>query len=122
MPHVKECREQRGDSYCYNWLLTIPEDFQKPFIPTHENMAALNLHLDQPKEKLAANLRKAFSGIVAGNVKESGVKAIREHGPFELSGDPELMTMIDGLLQDFVAQQRMKLPGSNYEPCYVIKK
>lgn len=122
MPHVKECREQRGDAYCYNWLLTIPEDFQKPFIPTHENMAELNLHLDQPKEKLAANLRKAFSGIVAGNVKESGVKAIQEKGPFELSGDPELMTMIDELLQDFVAQQRMKLPGSDYQPCYVIKK
>src|SRR5699024_7990175 len=83
MPHVKECRQQRGDSYCYNWLLTIPEDFQKPFIPTHDNMAALDLHLDQPKDKLAANLRKAFSGIVAGNVKEFGVNAIAEKGPFE---------------------------------------
>lgn len=122
MPQVKECRQQRGDSYCFNWLLTIPEDFQKPFIPTHENMAKLDLHLDQPKELLAANLRKAFSGIVAGNVKEFGVKAIAEKGPFELSGDPELMTMIDNLLKEFVKQQRMKLPGSTYTPCYIIKK
>jgi len=121
MPHVKECRQQRGDSYCYNWLLTIPEDFQKPFIPTHDNMAALDLHLDQPKDKLAANLRKAFSGIVAGNVKEFGVNAIAEKGPFELSGDSELMEMIDDLLRDFVEQQRMKLPGSEYRPCYIIK-
>lgn len=121
MPHVKDCRQQRGDSYCFNWLLTIPEDFQKPFIPTHENMAALDLHLDQPKEKLAANLRKAFSGIVAGNVKEFGVNAIAEKGPFELTGDPELMEMVDELLRDFVEQQRMKLPGSEYEPCYIIK-
>lgn len=104
MPHVKDCRQQRGDSYCFNWLLTIPEDFQKPFIPTHENMAALDLHLDQPKEKLAANLRKAFSGIVAGNVKEFGVNAIAEKGPFELTGDPELMEMVDELLRDFVEQ------------------
>ncbi len=122
MPHVKECRQHRGDSYCYNWLLTIPEDFQKPFIPTHDNMAALDLHLDQPKDKLAANLRKAFSGIVAGNVKEFGVNAIAEKGPFELSGDPELMEMVDDLLRDFVEQQRMKLPGSEYRPCYVIKR
>lgn len=122
MPHVKECRQQRGDSYCYNWLLAIPEDFQKPFIPTHENMAKLNLHLDQPKDKLAANLRKAFSGIVAGNVKEFGVNAIKEHGPFELSGDPELMEMIDALLVEFVEQQRMKLPGTEYVPCYTIKR
>ncbi len=121
MPHVKECRQQRGDSYCYNWLLTIPKDFQKPFIPTHENMAALDLHLNQPKDKLAANLRKVFSGIVAGNVKEFGVNAIAEKGPFELSGDPALMEMVDELLKDFVDQQRMKLPGSEYRPCYVIK-
>ena len=121
MPEVKECRQHRGDSYCYNWLLTIPEDFQKPFIPTHENMAALDLHLDQPKDKLAANLRKAFSGIVAGNVKEFGVNAIAEKGPFELSGDPELMEMVDELLRDFVEQQRMKLPGTEYQPCYIIK-
>lgn len=121
MPHVKDCRQQRGDSYCFNWLLTIPEDFQKPFIPTHENMATLDLHLDQPKEKLAANLRKAFSGIVAGNVKEFGVNAIAEKGPFELTGDPELMEIVDELLRDFVEQQRMKLPGSEYEPCYIIK-
>lgn len=121
MPHVKECRQQRGDSYCYNWLLSIPPDFQQPFLPDHESMAALDLHLEQPKEKLAANLRKAFSGIVAGNVKEFGVNAIAEKGPFELSGDPELMVMVDDLLRDFIAQQRMKLPGSEYKPCYVIK-
>ena len=122
MPRVKECREQRGDSYCFNWLISTPPDFQKPFIPTHENMAKLNLHLDQPKDQLAANLRKAFSGIVAGNVKEFGVKAIAEKGPYELSGNPELMGMIDELLRDFVKQQRMKLPGAEYVPCYVIKR
>ncbi len=122
MPHVKECRQKRGDSYCFDWLLTIPEDFQKPFIPSHENMAGLNLHLDQPKELLAANLRKAFSGIVAGNVKEFGVQAIKAHGPYVLSGDPELMEMVDDLLKDFVHQQRMKLPGSEYIPCYTIKR
>ena len=122
MPQVKECRELRGDAYCFNWLLTIPKDFQQPFIPTHENMAKLDLHLDQPKAQLAANLRKAFSGIVAGNVKEFGIQAIQKHGPFELSGDPELMEMIDQLLREFVLQQRMKLPGSEYTPCYTIRK
>lgn len=121
MPQVKECRELRGDAYCFNWLLTIPKDFQQPFIPTHENMAKLDLHLNQPKARLAANLRKAFSGIVAGNVKEFGIQSIQEHGPYELSGDPELMEMIDQLLQEFVEQQRMKLPGSEYTPCYTIK-
>jgi hypothetical protein len=30
------------------------------------------------------------------------------------------MRALDTLLQSFVAQQRMKLPGSRYVPCYRI--
>ncbi|QKO12700.1 LOG family protein YgdH [Dickeya solani] len=30
------------------------------------------------------------------------------------------MKSMDKLLQDFVSQQRMKLPGSAYVPCYEI--
>ena len=69
---------------------------------------------------LAADLRRAFSGIVSGNVKEQGIRAIERHGPFELVGDPAIMTMLDELLSAFVAQQRMKLPGTAYVPCYRV--
>ncbi len=51
--------------------------FQQPFRPTHANMAALNLQRDQPAHLLAADLRRAFSGIVAGNVKEEGMQRDR---------------------------------------------
>jgi hypothetical protein len=57
---------------------------------------------------------------VAGNVKDEGIRAIKQHGPFKLSGEPALMNLMDKLLQAFVAQGRMKLPGSKYEPCYQI--
>ncbi len=67
---------------------------------------------------LAANLRRAFSGIVTGNVKEQGIQAIEKYGPYELSGDPTIMALLDELLKSFVAQLRMKLPGSVYKPCY----
>ncbi len=122
MPEIKEYRKKREDAYRFNWSLLITEDFQTPFIPSHENMAALDLHRNQPKEKLAAALRRAFSGIVAGNIKEEGIKAIKEKGPFELHGDPEIMALVDNLLSDFVAQGRMKLPGSTYTPCYKIMR
>ncbi|KZS22318.1 nucleotide 5'-monophosphate nucleosidase PpnN [Wohlfahrtiimonas chitiniclastica] len=122
MPIVRENRKARDDAYCFNWSLAIAPELQKTFDPTHENMANLNLHKDQPKEKLAAALRQAFSGIVAGNIKEVGIKAIAEHGPYELHGAPELMDLIDQLLNDFVAQGRMKLPGEQYEPCYRVIK
>ncbi|XOV79147.1 MAG: nucleotide 5'-monophosphate nucleosidase PpnN [Aestuariibacter sp.] len=118
---VKEYRKQIGDSYHFNWSLKIEPEFQQPFEPSHENMANLNLHLDQGKAELAAALRRAFSGIVAGNVKAEGVKQIEKHGPFTIDGDKSLMTMLDTLLKSFVQQHRMKLPGSSeYEPCYRV--
>ncbi|PSV42677.1 nucleotide 5'-monophosphate nucleosidase PpnN [Photobacterium sp. GB-36] len=120
MTKVKEHRREIGDAYCFNWSLKIPAEFQMPFAPTHEAMANLDLHMDQPVDKLAANLRRAFSGIVAGNVKEEGIHEIERHGRFKIDGDKYLMDRMDKLLQDFVKQQRMKLPGSKYEPCYEI--
>jgi hypothetical protein len=81
-------------------------------------MRALALHRGQPVHRLAANLRRAFSGIVTGNVKENGVAAIERYGPYELAADPQIMPLLDELLTAFVAQRRMKLPGSIYRPCY----
>lgn len=120
MPAVKEHRKSNGDAYSFNWSLKIEPEFQLPFEPTHENMAALDLHLNQRPENLAAALRQAFSGIVAGNVKAEGIKEIERNGPFIIDGDKELMKKMDKLLNDFVLQQRMKLPGSEYIPCYKI--
>jgi pyrimidine/purine-5'-nucleotide nucleosidase len=118
--HVRSRRRSSNDSYNFNWLLQVPEAFQHPFEVTHESMRRLQLHRDQPQHELVANLRRAFSGIVAGNVKEQGIAAIEAHGPFELHGDPGLMTLLDSLLRSFVAAGRMKLPGSQYQPCYRI--
>jgi predicted Rossmann-fold nucleotide-binding protein len=117
---VRNYRKQTGDAYDFNWSLKIATEFQNPFVPNHISMAELNLHFDQPKTELAAALRQVFSGIVAGNVKSEGVALIKERGPFQLKGDPKLMKMMDGLLESFVEQQRMKLPGSKYVPCYQI--
>ena len=120
LDRVTRYRRQHGDAYYFNWLLTIDPEFQRPFEPTHENMANLELHSAQPAHLLAANLRRVMSGIVAGNIKEDGVSLIRQHGPYQLTGEPALMTQMDILLQSFVDQHRMKLPGSHYEPCYEI--
>jgi predicted Rossmann-fold nucleotide-binding protein len=114
---VRDFRRSRSDAYNYNWLLRIQPDFQRPFEPTHEAMAKLELRRDLEPHVLAANLRRAFSGIVAGNVKEQGVQAIETHGPFELHGEKRLMTLLDELLAAFVVQRRMKIAGE-YRPCY----
>ena len=120
MRKVTEYRRASGDAYSFNWSLKIDSAFQYPFVPNHENMANLVLHSDQPKEQLAANLRRVFSGIVGGNVKDEGIKAIEKWGPFTIKGDKTLMNKIDKLLESFVKQGRMKLPGTVYTPCYKI--
>jgi pyrimidine/purine-5'-nucleotide nucleosidase len=118
MEQVRDFRRNHSDSYNFNWLLKIPGPFQHPFEVTHETMRALRLYRDLPAHELAADLRRAFSGIVTGNVKENGVRAIEKLGPYELTGDASIMKLLDELLAAFVAQKRMKLPGSAYRPCY----
>jgi pyrimidine/purine-5'-nucleotide nucleosidase len=118
LAQVKEYRRQKGDAWFFNWRLRIELEFQQPFDPTHEAMASLDLGRGQAPHLLAANLRRAFSGIVAGNVKDEGIRRIEQRGPFSLHGDPEVMSLMDDLLQSFVAQRRMRLPGTDYSPCY----
>jgi len=118
---VRNYRLDNKDAFFFNWALNIPYAFQLPFRPTHGAMRGLAIHRDRPRHELAADLRRAFSGIVAGNVKEEGVRAIEQYGPFEIDGDPAIMRALDSLLQAFVDQQRMKLPGGTaYVPCYRV--
>lgn len=116
---VRAHRKDQKDSYYFNWSVHIPLEYQQPFEPSHEAMAALDLHHGRPAPALAADLRRAFSGIVAGNVKEDGMRRIEEFGPFEIHGDPEIMQALDELLRGFVEQRRMKISG-DYRPCYRV--
>ncbi len=119
--NVLEHRQKTGDAYHYNWQLHIEDDFQHPFIPTHDNMANLILDSSLSTATLASNLRKAMSGIVAGNVKTFGLEQIRLHGPYKLKAQTKMLDKLDVLLRSFVAQNRMKLPGSKaYQPCYTV--
>jgi len=116
--NVKSIRRQEKDAFYFNWRLRVDPSFQQPFVATHDSMAALNLRKNQRVHDLALNLRRAFSGLVTGNVKEHGIRAIEAHGPFEISGDREIMLCLDKLLSAFVRQRRMRLPGAIYHPCY----
>ncbi|MEQ8078509.1 nucleotide 5'-monophosphate nucleosidase PpnN [Xanthomonas hortorum] len=116
---VRAHRKDQKDSYYFNWSVHIPLEYQQPFEPSHEAMAALDLHHGRPAPALAADLRRAFSGIVAGNVKEDGMRRIEEFGPFEIHGDPDIMQALDELLRGFVEQRRMKISG-DYRPCYRV--
>lgn len=118
---VRNNRLDTKDAFFFNWALRIPLEFQTPFRPTHEAMRGLQLRHGRPLHELAADLRRAFSGIVAGNVKEEGVLAIEQNGPFDIDGDRDIMQALDKLLKAFVEQHRMKLPGgAAYVPCYRV--
>lgn len=117
-----QTRRENHDAYYFNWKLHIDELLQHPFIPTHSNMAALNLDPTLPTHELAAQLRAAFSGIVAGNVKAFGIREVAEHGPYKLHGDPRLMTAMDELLCLLIREKRMKFGQGEgvYKPCYEL--
>jgi predicted Rossmann-fold nucleotide-binding protein len=105
---VRAFREQHKDAFFFNWQLTIEPEFQMPFVATHEAMSSLVLERDLEPHVLAANLRRAFSGLVAGNIREEGIHAIEKHGPFEIRGDKVIMKHLDALLNACVDQGRMR--------------
>ena len=114
-------RKQHGDAYYFNWRLKIVEEYQRPFVATHESMRNLRITDDQEGHELALQLRRAFSGIVSGNVREDTAALIEREGPFEIRGSREIMRLLDEMLAAFVAQHRMKISSGDYDPCYVIK-
>lgn len=120
---LKYKRHNSDESYHYNWSLKIDEEFQKPFPIDHEVIENLKITSKIPKHELAANLRRLFSIIVAGNIKPDGVAAVKDKGPFRLHCDKDIIDELDDLLKSFVKDNRMKLPSDEpYKPCYIINK
>lgn len=119
---VLNYRDRVDDAKYFNWSLKIDPALQQPFEATHEAMSELDLTRDQAAHILARNLRCAFSGIVSGNVKETGIERVRKHGRFQLRADATVGAQLNELLAGFVAAQRMRLPGAEYIPCYEIQK
>jgi hypothetical protein len=118
---VRDFRKEQGDAYYFNWRLRVAHDFQQPFVASHESMRKLRIEDGQDGHDLAVNLRRAFSGIVSGNVREDTAAMIERDGPFVIDGSERIMSLLDDLLAAFVAQHRMKISRSEYDPCYVIK-
>ena len=116
---VQRNRRKSGDAYYFNWLLKIPSEHQMPFNVDHDSVAALKLTRNQSSADLAVQVRRAFSAIVTGNVKDHGIRMIDRKGPFQLRADAELTDALDSLLASFANQGRMKLVGE-YSPCYEV--
>ena len=116
---VRRQRSDSGDAYHFNWLLSIPSEHQRAFAATHANVADIRLDPSLSHGDLAVQVRRAFSAIVAGNVKDDGIRAIRQHGPFQLHAEADMLSPLDKLLTSFAKQGRMKLHGE-YEPCYQV--
>src|SRR5690625_7712319 len=111
LEQVHQWRVDTNDTFYFNWLLEIDRAFQTPFNVDHASMAALEISPDLPPHELAANLRQLFSGIVAGNVKPQGVRAISHFGTFEISSDRKSMSALEALWQSIVNINRTNVYG-----------
>lgn len=117
---VREFRTRHGDAYYFNWRLAIDPEFQRPFTATHESMEKLKIEEGLAAHELAINLRRVFSGIVSGNVREDTAALIDKEGPFRIAGSRRYMSLLDDLLTAFVTQKRMKISHGDYRPCYEV--
>ncbi|MEM7217252.1 MAG: nucleotide 5'-monophosphate nucleosidase PpnN [Pseudomonadota bacterium] len=117
---VRNQRRRTGDAFYFNWKLKIPEGHQLPFEVTHDSVRQLALSFDMPVHERAVNLRRIFSAIVCANVKAEGIELVRRDGPLEIRCEPTIASALDRLLQAFVEQGRMKLPGTTYVPSYRV--
>ena len=119
--HATRCASSaaaHSDSYNFNWLLAMPREFQQPFEVTHASRCA--------RSSCTATSRCTSWPPTCGarspasspaTSRRDGIQAIERHGPYELPAIPTIMRLLDELLAAFVAQRRMKLPGSVYRPC-----
>jgi predicted Rossmann-fold nucleotide-binding protein len=113
-------RTANNDATYFNWKLHIDPSLQQPFLPTHETMAALNLRQDQPPHLLAASLRSAFSGIVAANIKETGIGIVERDGPMPIRGPKIIVEALEQLLNQFASAKRMTVRDDYVAP-YVLE-
>ena len=67
--------------------------------------------------ELAAALRCVFSAIVAGNIKDAGIREVEAHGPLSITGPSEIIEPLERLLAEFVEAGRMTVQAS-YEAPY----
>ena len=93
--HVREYRRAKSDAYNFNWLLKIPPDFQRPFEPTHEAMAKLELRRDlraarargEPAPRVLRHRRRQREGAGrAGDRGARSVRAARRQGGHDAAG------------------------------------
>lgn len=117
---VQRFRRSTHEAYGFNWQMRIDHSLQKPFIPTHENMAALELDRTMPVSELMMNLRAAFSGIVAGNVKAFGIEQVKEHGRYQIHADKDLAERLEKLLKSFIDEGRMAIVRNKYRPSFEL--
>ena len=84
-------------------------------------MPTRNVVITDHQSRLIDELVESGRYQNASEVLREGIRLIEEHGPYEIKGDPDIMRPLDRLLQAFVEQHRMKLPGgSAYVPCYRV--
>jgi hypothetical protein len=95
---VRDFRRRHSDAYNFNWLLRIPSTCSSPSSRRMSVWRRSSCGATPRRTCSRLSCVRAFSGIVAGNVKDQGVRLIEQYGPFELHGDPELLRPLDGLL------------------------
>ena len=111
-------RDRCNDAAYFNWSLHLEPAWQAPFQATHASMRGLALNHHLPPAERAFALRKLFTGLVSGNVREEGIAAIEAQGPFTLTPAPEMQRALASLLDLLEHQGRMRFANRTRPPLH----
>ena len=120
MDAVREFRRRHSDSYNFNWLLSIRREFQQPFEVTHASHA-------RARPAAATSRRTSWPRTCAApspasspaTSRKTGIQAIeRARAVRARPAIPRSCSRWMSCWRAFVAQRRMRLPGSVYRPVY----
>lgn len=111
---VREFRRAMNMSEFWDELVTIDEELQRPFLPSHEAVSTLQLNRHQSPMQLIIELRKAISAIIWALVTAEGNHAIQEQ-PLRISGEQRIKQALEMLLEALRQQGRMNLRDPNQD-------
>lgn len=96
----------------FQGAIHIPKGLRVPFVPTRENVAALELHHNQPMSERIVNLRRFTYTQTCVCIADRERMEVEQNGPFEVRGDPKMIQGTQELFKYMQASGRFNGAGN----------
>ena len=116
---VREYRMAQQESFSYNWGWPYRTTRSSPSNPTLRQYGGTEAPSAAAGARVGGGTTPRLFGIVAGNIKEVGIRAVEEHGPTNCRRHGRGIASA-ACSPRSSSRGRMKLDSSNYTPCFKL--